>query len=237
MKHIVLYSGGLDSFITAEYVRRTNLVDADIELIYMPLGHQYQDQELSSVVLNPNVAIISGLDTLGEVHEDFDAHIWARNAFLVLLAAKFIPEDDWGKIWLTVQKDEISLSDRSPQFFKAMTDLLVSMDIKAIVDTPWWNYDKTDMVRWYLNQDGSSAEELKKTHSCYRPAILPCGDCPACIRRFIAMTLNDVQEEYEIDPRTSKTAQRYIQRAKSGYYSGERTKKILFVLEIENETE
>jgi 7-cyano-7-deazaguanine synthase in queuosine biosynthesis len=234
MKHIVLYSGGLDSFITAEYVRRVEMRKGDtIELVYMPLGHQSMGQELFATRFIPNVVYLSGLDVLGEVHEDFDAYIWARNAFLVLLAAKRIPDEMPGKIWLTVQKDELSIPDRTPQFFKAMTGLLVVLGKCARVDTPWWKYDKTDMVTWYLNQSGALPDTLKKTHSCYRPAVLPCGDCPACIRRFIAMELNDIHEEYEIDPRTSKTAQEYLQRARDGYYSEERNKKTLLALEEE----
>lgn len=236
MKHIILYSGGLDSFITAEYVKQNKKKSESMELVYLPLGHKYQRQEMSVANSNPDATYLPGLDALGAVHEEEDGYIWQRNAFLCLLAAKRIPKEEWGKIWLTVQKDETSLSDRSPQFFKIMTDLLIILGVKTVVDTPWWEYDKTDMVRWYLMQDGASVEDLKKTHSCYRPAVLPCGDCSACVRRFIAMKLNGVEEEYEIDPRYSSTGKEYLNRARDGHYSANRNYKTQLALEVSDET-
>jgi 7-cyano-7-deazaguanine synthase in queuosine biosynthesis len=132
----------------------------------------------------------------------------------------------------------MGIPDRTPLFFKAITDLLVVLGKRVLVNTPWWGHDKTDMVSWYLNQQDALPTRLKSTHSCYRPGILPCGDCPACIRRYIAMTLNDVQEEYEIDPRMSKTAKEYVRRAKEGtYYSADRNYKTLLALEVPDETE
>lgn len=239
MKHVVLYSGGLDSFITAEYVRREKLKSYQrLELVYVPMGHRYEGFEKASAKRLPlEVSFLPGLENFGLYYEEKDAYIWQRNAFLCLLAAKRLEGEDWGKIWLTVQKDEISLPDRSPHFFKVMTELLFALGVKADVDTPWWSYDKTDMVSWYLNLAGGSAEKLKETHSCYRPGVLQCGNCSACVRRFIAMSLNGIKEEYEIDPRYSDAGKEYLKRALNEYYSTERNRKTRLALEVKDATE
>lgn len=236
MKHVILSSGGLDSFITIRYVKEVLMGPLDyLEVVYVPLEHRYQEQEMQAVISTyPNTSVLVGLRDLGSLEES-DANIWCRNAFLSLLAAKQIG-NSYGKIWLTVQKDELSLPDRSPAFFKAMSELLKSLEINAFVDTPWWNHDKEEIVAWYL-KSGGSVEELKKTHSCYSPKELPCGTCAACVRRFIAMTLNGIYEEYCVDPRLTKLGAEYVQRAKDGVYSPERCKKTLLALGGQDEFE
>jgi hypothetical protein len=98
---------------------------------------------------------------------------------------------------------------------------------------PWERMDKTELVRWYL-QHGYPVEYLKRTWACYRPASpsgLPCGNCPACIRRYIAFTLNGIEESYEENPRLSSASKEYIRRAKAKEYSAGRCTRILEALD------
>jgi 7-cyano-7-deazaguanine synthase in queuosine biosynthesis len=232
-KHVVLYSGGLDSFITLKWVRDNHLGEVVVPA-YVPVKHRYSLQERIAVgATHPETEILQGLAELGAI-EDKDAFIHHRNAFLILIASKLIPERVEGKIWLTVQKDELSIPDRTPLFMKGMEGLLASLGQMVQVSTPWFHYDKHEMVEWYLTHKGS-VERLKRTHSCYRPGILPCGDCPACVRRYIAMSLNGIAEAYEVSPRESATAKEYIRRAHAGQYSKERKTKTLEALEVRDE--
>ncbi len=229
-KHIVLYSGGLDSFITLEYVR-SEFSDQEVEAIYLPLGHRYEPQERKAIGdTYLETLVMTGLRDLG-THEEEDAYIHHRNAFLCLMVAKRIPAGTVGRIWLTVQKDELSIPDRTPEFMRDMGELLSTLGSTITISSPWLHKDKTDMVDWYLNEyEDGDVEALKRTHSCYRPAIFPCGDCPACIRRYIAMYLNGIEEEYETDPHKSDTAADYFERAMKGEYSHIRNSRTIAAL-------
>lgn len=81
----------------------------------------------------------------------------------------------------------MSIEDRSPEFFDAMSDLLQVLlgPVNLEIITPWRETDKTAMVQAYLGMGGTK-EELLGTWSCYKNGGRQCGDCPACIRRYIA---------------------------------------------------
>jgi len=230
VKNIVLYSGGLDSFITAK-ILEFNASRESIYTVYIELGHRYQLQEVEAVIRTiPDTHFLTGLGSLGRSHEEADAYIWHRNAFLVLIAAKMIREGERGTIWLTVQEDEMAIPDRSPEFMMQMEEVLHTLGQNIEIRTLWEKKDKTDMVRVFL-ENGGNVEKLKKTHSCYRPEDLACGDCPAYIRRYIAMMGNGIEEEYSQDPRESCTAKEYVKRAKAGEFSEKRTRRTLEALD------
>lgn len=238
-REVVLYSGGLDSFITLHNIRSL-FPSSEIIPVYIPLGHKYQSSEIRSInATGENVFRLIGIQRLGQLEES-NANIWHRNAFLCLMASKLFHENGEpnknGTIWLTVQKDELSIPDRTPAFMRSMGETLKTLGLDVTVESPFLNLDKTGMVKWYVDA-GLDIEQLKKTHSCYRPGCLPpsfkrlpCGNCPACIRRYIAMSLNGIDEEYIMDPLTSDVGKEYLKRACEGYYSEERNTQTMSVL-------
>lgn len=234
--HIVLFSGGMDSLITLRYVESTmrDLIGS-VTKVYCRLGHRYEAEELRAVekIAGGKVNIDETLRGLGVI-EECDAHIPNRNAHLVLAALRFVPVyAKEVRIWLTVQKDELSLTDRSENFFKSISRLCsILSKRRVVVKTPWIDVDKTDMVRWYLER-GYSENELRDTWACYRPSPegVMCGNCGACIRRYIAMSLNGIHERYFHDPKSTSLAQYYLEKAKSGHYGEQRNERILEALD------
>lgn len=233
MRCVVLYSGGPDSFITLRWAQRsTELGFARVVPIYFDLGHRYNEMERAAIAATAPGTMVSGvLSGLGRWEED-DAFIFARNAFLVLAAARFVPDQEPGTIALTVQEDELSLADRSPEFLERMAELVSTLHPPGLkVMTPWLQHDKTDMVAWYLEQ-GLPVSELMSTRSCYRGSslLLQCGNCAACIRRYIAFSSNHIEEEYRQDPRQGTMAREYVDRARRGEYSPKRRQRIMSTL-------
>lgn len=237
MNHVVLYSGGPDSFITLQKVLWEAKNDhSKVTALYFDLGHKYRECERKAVKDTfPNTIISNELESLGGWEEQ-DAFIWHRNAFLCIGASKFAKEKT--TIHLTVQKDELSIPDRKPEFLFAMENLFSTLGQNILVSTPWIQLDKTEMVKWYLSKGGNPSE-LKKTWSCYHPkqdirlAYVHCGDCPACIRRYVAFSLNNIPctvDDFDSDPRLSKTAKKYVDSAIKGDYSSTRNKRILSAL-------
>jgi 7-cyano-7-deazaguanine synthase in queuosine biosynthesis len=239
VEHIVLFSGGVDSLITLRYAQSISREMMDcVTPVYCCLGHRYEAEEFRAVtdILHGRVNIDKSLSGLGLI-EDSQANIPSRNGHLILAALRHSLEYFSGEvyIWLTVQKDELSIPDRSPEFLDRMSGACSVLSGRRVtVRTPWRGLDKTDMVRWYIER-AYSEDDLRKTWACYWPSAGgdQCGNCPACIRRYIAFSLNGVHEGYLQDPRRSATAQMYIQKAKDGAYSKERCRRILEALDGE----
>lgn len=227
---VVLMSGGPDSLITLRWVE-SHPSSSDVMPLYVDVGNRYGDSEWAALCrisrrTGEVFHAVQVLQSLGQ-WEDSDAHIFGRNAFLTMVAAKYLPKGGW--IFLTVQKDELDIPDRTPEFLEHMGVLLSGLAKHPItVSSPWLSSDKTDMVKWYLDS-GYSKQDLLDTTSCYKRlrGLLQCGDCPACIRRFIAFSLNGLEESYNIDPRKSETAKVYVDRAREGTYSLDRCQRIL----------
>lgn len=254
-KHVLLYSGGMDSYIAYWYLRREmKIPNEDILLLYVPLGHKYQNEELDVVrksyrlfPFGTALHIESSILNLGPKEEP-SAYIPLRNSFLAH-AASFYGDN----IWLISQKGETNLGDRSIRGFKLMGETLTHLydDGRTVtVDSPFWTMTKVDMVRWY-KEAGLNVEKLKETHACYNPQYVfpastweercdpswtmktetvPCGTCSACFRRWMAMSLNDISEDYEVNPWETETAKEYLERGVQGFYGWGRDEEILEAL-------
>ena len=218
---VLLFSAGMDSYIAWEILKRP-------QTLYVNLNHKYANQELNRVKNLVPSTIIHDLD-LSQFEKD-DAEIPLRNLYLCMRAANL----GYDKIWLIVQKDEMSIPDRKMKFFKHTEKLLSNLMEKDIeIDTPFKKMDKTEMVEKYV-KGGFDIEKLKQTWACYYPEKdNPCGNCPACFRRFVAMKLNNIHEDWHDKIYNSQIAETYRNKALSKYYSSRRNKKILEALNEE----
>lgn len=229
-KHLVLYSGGPDSYITHHEVRRMNRY-AEVIPIYFNLGHRYASNEIHAVYKTlPRTVIDRSFSSLCEWEQE-DAFIFARNALLLTGMSRYVSGP--ATLYLSVQKDELSLADRQPVFMDAMTQLLGVLGLDVSVESPWLALDKTDMVKHFVSTGGSE-EKLTSTWSCYSPVVrLPevihCGDCPACVRRYIAFTLGFGKDRtvYATPPAMGGVFQEYTVRAAARAYSEDRCARIM----------
>ena len=186
----------------------------------------------------------------GSGYEHESGHFPARNLLLILLAAAA----GYREIVIAIQKDETDLVDRSPDFLKNAARIATEqVGETVVVWSPFLSVDKTSMVQSAVRGFRDAAKNkrarllLETSWSCYRPvrtahhlnyvdAISPepfihCGNCPACVRRFIAFNPADVKTHYAVHPATSIMGDLYWRRAKQGKYSPERNGRIIAALE------
>lgn len=219
---VLMYSGGMDSLIAWEFLGRPHRV-------YCDLGHRYAEQEQGSLDDGHPITVDCTV-SLAE-QEQSDATIPARNLYLALVGARYAD-----RVWLVVQKDEKSVPDRSRDFLVQASLMLSNLlDRRIVVDTPFPDKDKVDMVGWWL-AEGHDEERLRRAWTCYTPGRSgECGACPACLRKFIALDLQGVETQgiFEVDPRTTPTAERYVLRARNGGMSPDRAKRTLLALRPE----
>ena len=210
---ILLYSGGLDSYIAWHYLKKPNT-------IYFNLRHKYADMEIASIIATlPGTEIVEELDL--SRWEEADANIPMRNAFMCMLASLRDPE-----VALIVQRGEMTVPDRSEQFFNSFGSWLSWMNSKGgyRIFTPFAHMTKTQMVKWYLDMK-LPKENLLETRSCFSSAWEPCGECAACFRRWVAFENNGIGEEYISPILEWSQIPIYINKMRSGKYDELRTQE------------
>lgn len=193
--HVVLYSGGVDSTILLDLVRRTLArFGDDVVPIYFDLQQPYSEAEKRR--LDPSIRVDDRLSWLGNADESSPIPIVSlRNIFMILLAATIGSKVYFGQ--LHPLSESTSDGDR---LFASLTSLLlqkIASDprhglVYPEVFTPLSGYSKPQSVRRYL-ASGGNPEALLRSFSCFRPADdTPCGECNACVNRYVALKLNNL---------------------------------------------
>ena len=215
---ILLFSGGLDSYIGWHYLGRP-------KTLYVALGHRYVTHEIEAIRKTIPTTIIDDRLNLAD-WEEKDANIPLRNAFLIMIASHYDKD-----VVLVVQKGEMTIPDRSPKFFNEFGEWLTFLwgNTTCTISTPFFQMTKTQMVAWYI-QDANLKEDLLSTRSCYSPGDLPCGACAACFRRWVAFINNGLTEEYENDITKYSGIKDYVDKMKRGQYDQQRTEETFYAL-------
>lgn len=231
-RHVLLFSGGLDSFIAYHWIK---YYYGEPDLLYIALGHKYQDREIKAINKLTAQGVIPGAFVdhslnLGDWEEP-SANIPMRNSLLAHVAAKY-----GDNIWMIVQKGETNIPDRSPEFFEQLDTLLTHLNGRPIaIDSPFWHMSKVDMVKWYKDIAELPITDLINTTSCYEESprnfpTAPCGKCSACFRRWVAFELNDIEEPYLVNPWETDLAQQYLKKGVIGFYGAGRDEEIIRAL-------
>jgi 7-cyano-7-deazaguanine synthase in queuosine biosynthesis len=155
----VLFSGGLDSFIALKKAQKDFGSDS-VRAVYVDVHNRAAAHELYAArsSLPTGITLTAVTNTFDfSCYEREDAFIYGRNAYLLLAASSFIPSSMVRdvRIWLTVQKDEMSEPDRTVEFLRSMQRVIGTLnpDKRVIVETPFSSLDKTDMVSLYFAMD------------------------------------------------------------------------------------
>jgi len=223
---VLMFSGGLDSLIAWFALGKPKAV-------HVHLGHRYGASEYFTSM---SLAKRLGMDLIIEKRlylgdqESPDAYIPMRNLFLAMIGALY--GDD---IYLVFQKGEQSIPDRSPEFLDKASEMLSFLNERRIVvDSPFHNMTKSGMIRWYLDQGNEKCpvDVLYKSFSCFGSdsTKVPCGECAACFRRWVAFENNGLSLALRADIKEWAGIPGYIKRVKAGEYDLDRAREIEGVL-------
>jgi len=248
-KHLViLMSGGLDSSIAYHYAQKEcGICKDDIMCIWFDIGQPYAQKEKKSL---DELGIPYTTMKLDLIRDEFDnipttefpgQIIPGRNLIFATIAASFGKE-----IWLMALDSETHKyakeRDKSERFFEDTTELLTYIfDIsrkETDITSPFFAMTKVEVVEWAL-KNGLSEDWLKKTSTCYDGEVRNCGKCSTCFKRWVAMTVNGINEEYETNPWESEDAKELINKYKKAredcdysHYSKKRVDQSLLALDI-----
>lgn len=195
---ILLFSGGTDSLIAWEYLRHPPVLFVNLQTKYS--GTEALKVKLLAEELGMDWHTDNRLSLMDQEAQDGSGFVPHRNTFLILIASFYA-----NRIWLAGLGSDVVV-DKDPDYAMKMsrflTEQLNQRAKSVVVDSPFWNYTKEDTIRWLIKEKGF--EEAKrlvlKSFSCYGDTKKHCGRCQACFRRYVALKLHGIEEEYEIDP-------------------------------------
>ncbi len=195
-KKVLLYSGGMDSLL-ADFFWQPDL------RLYCSIGHRYEGIELSAMK-NIGLPWIQDSRLSLSDKEREDAIIPLRNLFFIAIASFY-----GDRIGLGVLSGEVN-GDKSVLFKDLLTDTLNKCyepsywsDGRHIeVHYPIGTMTKAQAVKRYL-LFGGDVSKLLTTVSCYSGEDIHCGVCSNCLKRYIALQLNGIDEPYKQDPHSS----------------------------------
>lgn len=192
MKTVLLYSGGLDSYCAAV------ILQPDI-LLAVDTGTAYGAVELERMQTPPGqeerLHVVS-FDSLAQWERSTDLILPARNAYLTLLAANY-----GDTIYLGATAGD-RVTDKNQGFADRMNELFQHLyqpqwwlpeGRKVQVELPLKHLSKREIVAHALEAGATRQDLVNRTFSCYFPTTdgQPCAECKPCIRRFIALLVND----------------------------------------------
>ena len=231
MKKILLYSGGMDSWLISQIWK------PDLK-IYIDMHTRYSNTERKKITENEkDVQVIDF--SLGQWERE-DAIIPLRNLYLVMVACNITGGEDV-EICLGATAGDRVL-DKSEGFKDRANDLLnylyqpqhwLPQGKKVNINIDFKSKTKTELVKMYIEQGGNIKDAFSRSFSCYNPINgAECWECKPCFRKFVAFALNGM----EFDENTVSKAINYIKREiypeiqKGTYGRAEEEKEIKEVL-------
>ena len=212
VKRILLFSGGIDSYIAWHYLGKP-------PTLYFGLNSRYSERELITIrELVPKTILDISLD-LRSREQGEKAYIPFRN---LLLAAQAVHYSD--NIIIAGVKDDM-VRDKNEKAFEAMSSILSELEQRHItITSPFWEMTKEQIVKWYIDNVGPGTD-LLQTFSCYKRKAEKnyCAQCPACFRKWNALWRNGVELVFE----GKELMQEYYTAAGNGKYIEERCFSIL----------
>lgn len=188
---VILYSGGIDSFIAS------TLLGDEWTPVYVNMGTRYSSKELEFISASPMSQHLRICDLpLGDLEQD-NGFLPQRNLMLLAyVQARF----NANEIALCAVKGEYS-RDKHRTFFQKASELLsytAGMPVRCY--SPLISMTKTQAVARYLKEGYSADELLNYTVSCYHSTSNACGQCMSCYRRWVALENNGLQQQWDFPP-------------------------------------
>jgi len=183
MTTVVLYSGGMDSYIASA------LMKPDVNL-YVDLNEHYgaKQRKVIQKIKPANFQEIVGPDLSFFIAED-KVYMPNRNVLMITLAQLF--GDD---IVLSATAGAIH-PDKDELFAFRMGDMLSYVHKRPVrILRPFGALTKYHIVQAFL-QAGGDINELDQTTSCYDPDEHECGRCRSCLRRIVALGMHGHRED------------------------------------------
>ncbi len=203
-KLAIMVGGGLDSYVGWFYAEHLGIKNK--AAVWVDFGHPYAQKELEAVENFGFPVTVVSCEILrpefGNLPTEARPFIPGRNALLAQIGATMAD-----KVWLMSLAGDV-LNDVGDVGYVATSEYLSRVLRKRVeILGPFTEWTKWDVVKWALN---NGVPSFQKTTSCWHRSLWNCGECKACFRRWVALVLNDVEEEFVSHPSKSAVAARLV---------------------------
>ena len=231
MKQLLLYSGGMDSIMSAYKHSDAHLIYVDYKGKYCKKEAKYIQEAASTI--GRSVTVIDKRLNLAGLESGEGAFLPNRNAFLILTAIncyanlEFAPEEHV-QIILNATASGIH-PDKDEEFAERLVGLLNHMN-RGGKDSPSREYSislasrhltKPESVAEYI-ANGGPVEGLLKSVSCYDKRHRQCGKCRSCVRKYISLLLNNIECDFTPPKKVLKDIRK---RCKEGTWCSNKTEE------------
>lgn len=233
MKKVLLYSGGMDSWLIDKIWK------PDMK-VYVNMHTRYSAEEIKRIQeTEKDVTIVDF--PLGQ-WERTDAIIPLRNLYLTMVICNITGSEDV-EICLGATAGDRVL-DKSPKFVEMTNDLLnylyqpqhwIPEGKKVKLNIDFKAKTKTELIRMFVENGGDILDAFERSFSCYNPQDgEECWSCKPCFRKFVSFALNG----FKFPKSVINTAIHYIktyiepQIIAGTYGRAEEEKEILEVLKL-----
>ena len=209
-------SGGLDSTMAYFYaLQEMKLQEKDIGLFYVDCGQGYAQKEqdvLKKLGLKYELIKIP-VCSLSRQEETLVSYmIPGRNMFIASLLATIT-----NKVWIVATKNDnhVNNTDKNSDFFDRVSKLFSYVFKRNIlVESPFLFWSKQKIIQWGMNN--GLKEIIEKTSSCYHPTLINCGECHACLKKYMAtINIDNLNIEFKTNPIYSEIAyKKYLEYIK-----------------------
>lgn len=180
MTKVLLYSGGMDSWLIDK------LWKPDVK-IYIDIEGSYSKQEIER--LPKDVQVIKM--PLG-IYEQESKYVPLRNLYFLMIASNY--GDD---ICLGATAGDWGSKDKTPEFFEKAEEMLnfllskqskVAEDRNIHLETKYLYMHKNELLDAYLQEGGTLQELYSDSFSCFTPVDNePCLNCKPCFRKYVCL--------------------------------------------------
>lgn len=186
MQKILLYSGGMDSYLIDKLWKPDRR-------IYVDMHTRYSKQEIDCIKKRRND--VEFIDfPLGQWERE-DKIIPLRNLYLPMVICNITGDEDVDICLGATNSDRVL--DKSQEYVEKATDLLnylyqpqwwIPNGKKVRVNIDYKKYTKEDLLKMYMEQGGDLDKAYNESFSCYEPDEEGnvCHRCKPCFRKFVA---------------------------------------------------
>lgn len=186
MQKILLYSGGMDSYLIDKLWKPDRR-------IYVDMHTRYSQQEIDCIKKRRND--VEFIDfPLGQWERE-DKIIPLRNLYLPMVICNITGDEDVDICLGATNSDRVL--DKSQEYVEKATDLLnylyqpqwwIPNGKKVRVNIDFKKYTKEDLLKMYIEQGGDLDKAYNESFSCYEPDEEGnvCHRCKPCFRKFVA---------------------------------------------------